>query len=63
MWGNREGREELMEKKCQQNKDQHDKTEQALPVTGGGGFPGKGNSKSKCPEAEMCLQQKREGRC
>lgn len=40
-----------MERKCQQNKDQKAKTEQALSVTGGRKLPGKRNSKSKRPEA------------
>ena len=40
MWGNREGREELMEKEPQGNKAQKDKREQAQPVTGGGGWGG-----------------------
>ena len=47
--GTRESREEeLMEQKCELNKDQKDKKEQVLPISGN--FPGKRKRKNRCPE-------------
>lgn len=53
MWGNGEGREELKGEKWQLNKDLKKEREQPCLYLGKN-FPGKRNSKHKCPAVGTC---------